>query len=113
MSQGYSAFLPTIINGLGKWTSAEVQLLTVPCYFLGAATYMAVAVLSDRYQRRAVFTVIFGIVSVVGYAVLISPASSGVHYFGYVHRPLEVGLADCLPGVFLLQPAFTLLSACL
>ncbi|KAK3941297.1 putative high-affinity nicotinic acid transporter [Diplogelasinospora grovesii] len=79
---GYSTFLPTIINGLGKWTTAQVQLLTIPCYFLGAATYMLVARLSDRMQMRGLMCVIFGSVSVVGYGVLISASSAGVHYFG-------------------------------
>lgn len=80
---GYSTFLPTIIKGLGTWSSAEVQLLTIPCYFLGAAMYMSVAVLSDRFQRRGLFCVIFGTISVVGYGILMSNTPAGVHYFGY------------------------------
>ncbi|KAJ0158599.1 putative transporter, partial [Colletotrichum tanaceti] len=79
---GFSTFLPTIINGLGTWTVAQVQLLTVPCYFLGAVVYMSMAFLSDRMQRRGLFCVIFGSISVIGYGVLISPSSNGVHYFG-------------------------------
>ncbi|KAF7540699.1 hypothetical protein G7054_g1132 [Neopestalotiopsis clavispora] len=82
MLYGYSTFLPTIINGIGNWTSAEVQLLTIPCYFLGAVTYMTVAYLSDHTQRRAMFCVIFGAVSVVGYGILLSNSAAGVHYFG-------------------------------
>ena len=79
---GFSTFLPTIINDLGKWTTAEVQLLTIPCYFLGAVTYMSTAFLSDRMQRRGLFCVIFGTLSVIGYAILLSDSPSGVHYFG-------------------------------
>ncbi|KAK2034842.1 major facilitator superfamily transporter [Colletotrichum zoysiae] len=82
MLYGFSTFLPTIINGLGKWTPAQVQLLTVPCYFLGAVIYMSMAFLSDRTQKRGLFCVIFGSISVIGYGVLISPTSNGVHYFG-------------------------------
>ncbi|KAM5345714.1 hypothetical protein ACJ41O_011575 [Fusarium nematophilum] len=82
MLYGFSTFLPTIINDLGEWTVAEVQLLTVPCYFLGAVAYMTTAFLSDRMQRRGLFCVIFGLISVVGYAVLLADAASGVHYFG-------------------------------
>ncbi|WQF85443.1 Putative major facilitator superfamily, MFS transporter superfamily [Colletotrichum destructivum] len=82
MLYGFSTFLPTIINGLGTWTVAQVQLLTVPCYFLGAVVYMSMAFLSDRMQRRGLFCVIFGSISVIGYGVLISPSSNGVHYFG-------------------------------
>lgn len=36
MLYGYSTFLPTIIRGLGTWSTAQVQALTVPCYALGA-----------------------------------------------------------------------------
>lgn len=82
MLYGFSTFLPTIIKSLGQWTTAEVQLLTVPVYFLGAAAYMGSAVWSDRIQRRGVFCVAFGLISVVGYAVLLSDSSAGVHYFG-------------------------------
>jgi MFS family permease len=81
MLYGYSTFLPTIIKGLGTWTSPEVQALTIPCYTLGAIAYLIVAYLSDRYQQRGLFVVLFGIISIIGYALLISPVSNGVHYF--------------------------------
>ena len=74
--------MPTIIKGLGTWTSAQVQLLTIPCYFLGAAMYMTVAYLSDKTQKRGIFCVIFGTVSLIGYAILISETPAGAHYFG-------------------------------
>ncbi|KAI1139216.1 DNA-repair protein rad2 [Hypoxylon sp. FL0543] len=79
---GYSTFLPTIIRGLGQWSAAEIQLLTIPCYFVGAVTYMGIAYLSDHKQMRGMFAVIFGAISVVGYGVLLSDSSAGVHYFG-------------------------------
>jgi hypothetical protein len=79
---GYSTFLPTIIRGLGDWNNAQVQALTIPCYAMGAITYIVVAWFSDRTQRRAVFTVALGLVCTVGYAILVSTAPSGVRYFG-------------------------------
>ncbi|KAK7757428.1 hypothetical protein SLS62_000442 [Diatrype stigma] len=84
MLYGYSTFLPTIIKGLGEWSTAEIQLLTIPCYFIGAVTYMAVAWISDRKQMRGIFCVIFGCVSVVGYGILLSDSTAGVHYFGAI-----------------------------
>ncbi|KND93266.1 putative transporter [Tolypocladium ophioglossoides CBS 100239] len=81
MLYGFSTFLPTIIDGLGRWTTAQVQLLTVPCYFLGAVAYMTTAFLSDRLQMRGVFCVVFGAVSVLGYAILLSDSATAVHYF--------------------------------
>jgi MFS family permease len=79
---GYSTFLPTIIRGLGTWSNTQVQALTIPCYALGAVTYLAVAWLSDRTQRRAVFVVLLGCMTIIGYALLISPVLNGVRYFG-------------------------------
>jgi MFS family permease len=79
---GFSTFLPTIIRGLGDWSVAEVQALTIPCYALGAISYIIIAWRSDRTQRRAIFTVIFGLTCAIGYAILISPAPGGVRYFG-------------------------------
>ncbi|KAG5978728.1 hypothetical protein E4U55_006012 [Claviceps digitariae] len=81
MLYGFSTFLPTIIQALGKWSPPQVQLLTIPCYFVGAATYMATAWLSDRFQMRGLFCVLFGSVSVVGYAILLADVAAGVHYF--------------------------------
>lgn len=79
---GFSTFLPTIIGELGDWTTAEVQALTIPCYALGAITYLAVAWHSDRTQRRAIYAVAFGIVCTTGYAILVSTAPKSVRYFG-------------------------------
>ncbi|KID91779.1 Major facilitator superfamily domain, general substrate transporter [Metarhizium guizhouense ARSEF 977] len=81
MLYGFSTFLPTIIQALGTWTTAQVQLLTIPCYFLGAAAYMGTAFLSDRMQMRGLFCVIFGSISVVGYGVLLADVATSVHYF--------------------------------
>ncbi len=81
MLYGYSTFLPTIIKSLGDWSTAEVQALTIPCYALGAITYLTVAYFSDKYQQRAIPAVIAGVISIIGYGILIADVSSGVHYF--------------------------------
>ncbi|KAL4962495.1 allantoate permease family MFS transporter [Aspergillus stella-maris] len=101
MLYGYSTFLPTIINGLGNWSTPEVQALTIPCYALGAIAYLIVAWLSDRTQRRAIFTCIFAAISVVGYGVLISDSGSGVHYFGALLVALGLYVAVGLPLAWL------------
>ncbi|KAJ2901406.1 putative major facilitator superfamily transporter [Zalerion maritima] len=82
MLYGYSSFLPTIIKAIGDWSSAEVQLLTIPCYAIGAILYMGVAHWSDKTHHRGIFCVAFGLVSVVGYSVLISDVSAGAKYAG-------------------------------
>lgn len=81
MLYGYSTFLPTIIKGLGKWSTPETQALTVPCYALGAITYLVVAWLSDRFQKRMLAVVPFACISILGYAILIADVPSGVHFF--------------------------------
>ena len=87
-AKGYSTFLPTIIKGLGDWDTAQTQALTIPCYALGAITYLLVARLSDAHQERGLYVVICGTISIVGYGILIADVSSGVHY-----------LATCLVAI--------------
>ncbi|EEH34163.1 hypothetical protein PAAG_05212 [Paracoccidioides lutzii Pb01] len=94
MLYGYSTFLPTIIKGIGTWSVPQVQALTIPCYAVGAITYLVVAWFSDRMQRRAVFTVVFCCIAIVGYGVLMSDNGAGVHYFGCFL--VAVGLYVCV-----------------
>lgn len=101
MLYGYSTFLPTIINGLGDWSVPEVQALTIPCYALGAIAYLIIAWVSDRIQRRGLFVCIFAVISIVGYGVLISNSSSGVHYFGALLVALGLYVAVGLPLAWL------------
>ncbi|EKD20641.1 uncharacterized protein L3040_006366 [Drepanopeziza brunnea f. sp. 'multigermtubi'] len=82
MLYGFSTFLPTIISQLGKWTIAQTQLLTIPCYFLGGVVYMIIAHLSDRTCRRAPFVLAGCTSSMIGYGILLSRASPGIHYLG-------------------------------
>lgn len=81
MLYGYSTFLPTIINNLGHWSPAEVQALTIPCYCAGAISYVVTARISDAQQKRGLYCAAFGILPVIGYGLLISDSSVGVHYF--------------------------------
>ncbi|CBF78114.1 putative MFS transporter [Aspergillus nidulans FGSC A4] len=101
MLYGYSTFLPTIIKGLGDWSVPEVQALTIPCYALGAVAYLIVAWFSDRTQRRGLFICVFAAISVVGYGILISDSSSGVHYFGALLVALGLYVAVGLPLAWL------------
>ncbi|KAF2869155.1 major facilitator superfamily domain-containing protein [Massariosphaeria phaeospora] len=83
MLYGYSTFLPTIIRGINPTASAAmVQVLTIPCYALGAVTYLVVARFSDHQQKRGLYTIVFGLISIMGYAMLISDSNSRVHYAG-------------------------------
>lgn len=80
---GYSTFLPTIIKNINpSYSAIHVQLLTIPCYALGAIAYLTTAYISDRQQRRGVYVVIFALLTVVGYAMLMSKTKAAVHYAG-------------------------------
>ncbi|KAJ5198174.1 uncharacterized protein N7498_007291 [Penicillium cinerascens] len=81
MLYGYSVFLPTIIQGLGNWTTTQIQALTIPCYAVGAICYLGAAILSDRQQRRGIYVLISLAASIIGYGLLISKSNEGVHYF--------------------------------
>lgn len=95
MLYGFSTFLPTIIKGINrKWSSPIVQVLTIPCYALGAITYLVVSWFSDRYQRRGAPTVAFALVSVLGYAMLLSDSGNGVRYAGCFF--VAMGLYVCV-----------------
>lgn len=98
---GYSTFLPTIIRGLGTWTVPQVQALTIPCYATGAISYLVVAYLSDRYQRRAVFCVMSGLICATGYALLVSPAPGGVKYFGTILSAMGLYIVVGIPLAWL------------
>ena len=91
---GYSMFLPTIISGIGNWSTAQVQALTIPCYGVGAITYLVAAWFSDRMQKRAIFTLVFCGIAIIGYAILMANASAGVHYFGCFM--VAIGLYVCV-----------------
>ncbi|OQN98809.1 hypothetical protein B0A48_15155 [Cryoendolithus antarcticus] len=68
MLYGYSTFLPTIIKAIRpQSSSAIVQVLTIPCYALGAITYMAAARYSDWKQIRGPIVLLFGAISVLGF----------------------------------------------
>lgn len=83
MLYSFSTFLPTIINAMGRgWTRAEVQALTIPCYFLGAVTYLTASHFSDKYQQRGIVLIGACLTSMFGYILLMTPTSSSVHYTG-------------------------------
>lgn len=72
------AFQPT---GLGQWTSPQAQALTVPCYALGAISYLVVAKFSDSHQSRGTYQVASLVVCIVGYGISMAQVSAPVHYF--------------------------------
>ncbi|USW51938.1 Putative major facilitator superfamily, MFS transporter superfamily [Septoria linicola] len=83
MLYSYSTFLPTIILQIMPSAGRAItQLLTMPCYAVGAIVYLCLAWLSDKKQIRGPIAASCGAVSVIGYGILLSNAPAGVLYFG-------------------------------
>lgn len=98
MLYGFSTFLPTIIEAIRPDAStAVVQLLTIPCYAVGAISYMSSARFSDWTQLRGPVVVGISLFSVIGYAILISPVSPGAHYAGCILVALGLYVAVGIP----------------
>lgn len=66
-----SLFSPTIVASLGKWTTAQSLLLTVPPYVLGFITTLGTAFVSDRIGKRGMFNCFWSVIAFIGYLVLI------------------------------------------
>ncbi|KAF9234642.1 MFS general substrate transporter [Melanogaster broomeanus] len=80
-ASGLGYFLPTIINDFGYSTSTT-QLLTIPPHLLSAAAHVAIAYFSDKARLRSPFIFAGQLISLVGFVINISGASSSVKYFG-------------------------------
>ncbi|EKM77200.1 hypothetical protein AGABI1DRAFT_62224 [Agaricus bisporus var. burnettii JB137-S8] len=78
---GITLFLPTIINSFG-YSPAISQLLTVPPYVVATITMYLWGLYSDKIQKRSPFILAGLICCLIGYAINISNAPSGVKYFG-------------------------------
>ncbi|KAK8042935.1 hypothetical protein PG994_013418 [Apiospora phragmitis] len=86
MLYSYSSFLPTIIHGMG-FGPVTSQLLSIPCYFFGALTYLLSAYFSDRLGHRGSFVVGACLFSITGYAILLGTSAHEaprVQYIGCV-----------------------------
>ncbi|CZT16033.1 related to MFS transporter [Ramularia collo-cygni] len=83
MLYSYSTFLPTIIiQIMPEAGRATTQLLTMPCYAVGAIVFLILARVSDWKQVRGPIAATMGCVSATGYAILLSRGPPGVLYFG-------------------------------
>jgi hypothetical protein len=45
--QGITLFLPTLIHGMGQWSTVQTQLMTVPPYLIAFITILIVSRSSD------------------------------------------------------------------
>ncbi|KAJ6283144.1 major facilitator superfamily domain-containing protein [Bipolaris maydis] len=101
-----SLFLPTIIKDMG-YTSAQSQLLTIPPYALATLFTILIAILSERYARRAAFILFTSSLAIIGYIILLANtnprARPGVSYVGTFFAAAgiypSVALVLCWPAI--------------
>lgn len=77
--QSYSLFLPTILRGLG-YSAIKVQLYSVAPYAVACCYSVVGAYVSDRFRRRGVFILVSSILSIIGYAILVTTDSNALKY---------------------------------
>ncbi|GAA6042418.1 hypothetical protein JCM8097_008443 [Rhodosporidiobolus ruineniae] len=78
---GFSTFLVVIVKELG-YNTLNSQLLTAPVYFVAAVVYVGGAYICDKYDVRYWLLLPSGLVTIVGYALLIGVQhSTGVKLF--------------------------------
>jgi sugar phosphate permease len=77
-----SLISPTLISGFGHYTRPQIQLLTVPYYVAAFIFVMGVSILADRWKTRFPFMMLELVLCVIGLVINLSPAPSGVKYFG-------------------------------
>ncbi|KAH7908986.1 MFS general substrate transporter [Hygrophoropsis aurantiaca] len=78
---GITLFLPTIIKDFGYDTPIS-QLLTVPPYVVATIVLLVFAHFSDKLKIRSPFILAGLVMCLIGFAINISNAPSGVKYFG-------------------------------
>ncbi|CAO3701074.1 unnamed protein product [Rhizopus stolonifer] len=69
--QGVTLFLPSIVAGLGTWSTPAAQALTTPPYFLAFLVTVLVGWSSDRYFERAYHMMATNILTLFGFLLLI------------------------------------------
>jgi nitrate/nitrite transporter NarK len=77
----------------------HTQLLTIPCYAVGALAYLCAASISDRLGKRGYFAAGGCLVACVGYAVLLGTYNQGpgVQYAGTIIVALGLYVAVGIP----------------
>lgn len=73
----------------------------MPCYVLGAVSYLVVAKISDMHQLRGLYQVGSAVVCIIGYGILIAPTSLAVHYFATLLIAVGLFVAVGIPLAWL------------
>ncbi|CAG8549874.1 15515_t:CDS:2 [Dentiscutata heterogama] len=91
----FSFFISSIVNGLG-FSSVVSQILAVPPFILGSGSSVIIAIQSDRAGVRGPYLLCCLLVSILGYAFLLTQnTSTTVKYIGACI--IGIGLFPCIP----------------
>ena len=71
----FSLFLPTIIASLGKYTTVQAQLLTIPPYAAATMLTIAVGYIADRTKARGLCNIAVSILGIIGFSMLLGAKS--------------------------------------
>ncbi|KAL1914417.1 uncharacterized protein VTP21DRAFT_8935 [Calcarisporiella thermophila] len=79
----YTAYLPTIVGGLG-YTNLDAQLLTVPAYLIACVVVIIVAWNGDRTKQRGLHIAFVSSIGIIGYIMLLVANDNKIRYAGSV-----------------------------
>nr|AOR51673.1 MFS transporter [Phaffia rhodozyma] len=91
-----SLFSPTVVASLGRWTTSQSLLLTVPPYVLAFFTTVATAILSDRYGNRGYFMMFWSSLALIGYIILVTVP---IHHPGVLYFAIFLTVASIAPQI--------------
>ncbi|KAJ7580298.1 MFS general substrate transporter [Mycena floridula] len=78
--QGLSLFMPTVVATLGKYTTVQNQLRTVPPYLVGAVWAVTNAYSSYKMRQRVTPIVLSVVLMVMGYAIAVGTKNAHARY---------------------------------
>lgn len=64
------------------YSSLQAQYLTIPVYIVGGGSFLALSFSSDHLTLRSPFLLLANFVGIIGYAIILSPVSNPVKFFG-------------------------------
>jgi hypothetical protein len=74
-----------VINSFGTYTRPQVQLITIPVYFIACCWVLGCAYLADRQNTRFRYVVINQCLCLIGFTINIIPtAPNGLKYFALI-----------------------------
>lgn len=73
-------FEPTIVAGLGHYSSVQAQLMSVPPFATAFVLSIISAFLSDRFGARGLTMIFFAFLSLIGFSMFLGSTSKSVKY---------------------------------